>query len=1402
MNGNTRIMMSGWTRRAKNAHSTAKSNVSETLKVSISNIKLTAWALVLALTLFGGTTASAMPSPSNWLLNLSTASNPEYDPNNPTAPYWVNTAPQVAVSGQYVHVVWYSYIYSWDIDAKRQLVYRRSTDGGVTFEPAVVLLDETIGTDETYSGIWNSTCPQLAVDGAHVHVIYRWKTKGSTTPVGLKYRRSTNNGATFEPVVALVSPAVGAAGVDTNVFIAAQNGKVAIAYSTNIRVDNYMDLQASCLHSHDNGATFANTKLINYHSETGWTYYYVQVVDLVMSGNYVYAMVTRVDSNSYITTGMDFIIGSSDGGVTFKTPAVVSAISEDGKYYPSVFRGGSAYSPNIAANGANAYVVWQNLYTDTASPTGRWRLMVRRTTDGFATIGDPALVKEYPDGSGLPYPGLETIALKDGNLCVAAYESNGWTYIWNSTASGASWGTGINITKQNYTGDTLICPDPATGSTVFNVIANWYFRSTDGGATFNGGVNEHLPPGVVGVWRTPAISVGADGVVHAIASYGDTSNLAIYYRRLATPPAPGATNKSLELVNNSDAGAPRYDNMQAAGSTSLAFTTALTAEFWVKCTSDDILLHFTPIVSKPLDYSNSFEIGIYPYTGQIYGQVMTESASSGPLLNSSGLVKDAWTHLAITYNAASTADNFKLYVNGVEANKATVVGNIKNITPDYPLVLGKTGWGGDFEKKNSSMRIDELRLWNKALTAAEILAGKDKTMTGSEPGLVARYGFDDTTIDSTPNANNGILMFKETYVADHAPTPTPTPVPVLFVAPSNQAVAKDAGTTAFSVSNTGTATMPWTAAVTTGDSWLTITSGASGTNSGTINCSFTANTSTSSRTATIRVTAAGATGSPQEVTVIQAWLNSLTIFGNVKTSSGAAISEVSITFNNGGGTATTDGGGNYSVTVPYSYSGAATPSKNGFTFIPTSRTYSNVTANKSDENYAATTLKNPIIGSNSIDGVDVVKITDMSGSLPAGGGAVTIKAWDKNGKELTTAGYASPLSVSNHGTTSILGQDIEDRFSDGTPAAYIFSVESPKMFISNVNNSIDGNVKVPIIYSNGLSNFVSNSIGSRNTLKVTDMSGAIASGGIAITVAAWDATGKAIPESTSAAPMKLNNHGTTTIAGSSITARFPSGTPMTYEFTIASPKLIVSNVKNSSDGTLNIPTVYTIGVSKFVSNSIGFRNTIYISDFSGTLDIGGAAIKVRAWDVSGAEIPESESVSSYKIAKYETVKINGAELANRFSSGSPMTYEFTVDSPNVVITNVKSSTDGSINIPTVYTSGITNYTTNYVSDLNTIQITDMSGGIPSGGASITIVARDVDGKLIPETGGATALKLNSHGTTTIEGNDLQNRFLGGVPVTFEFSIGSSSVLVTNLTKSTDGTINIPTVFTIGPYGGI
>lgn len=96
------------------------------------------------------------------------------------------------------------------------------------------------------------------------------------------------------------------------------------------------------------------------------------------------------------------------------------------------------------------------------------------------------------------------------------------------------------------------------------------------------------------------------------------------------------------------------------------------------------------------------------------------------------------------------------------------------------------------------------------------------------------------------------------------------PEQVLSVIPLTRNVENNAGSTAFSVSNTGIGTMPWTAAVTSGSNWLSITSGSTGSNSGTITCAFDANINTSMRIGTIRVTATGATVSPVDLTVRQA----------------------------------------------------------------------------------------------------------------------------------------------------------------------------------------------------------------------------------------------------------------------------------------------------------------------------------------------------------------------------------------------------------------------------------------------------------------------------------------------------------------------------------------------------
>ncbi|RZB38004.1 MAG: hypothetical protein SRB2_00350 [Desulfobacteraceae bacterium Eth-SRB2] len=61
------------------------------------------------------------------------------------------------------------------------------------------------------------------------------------------------------------------------------------------------------------------------------------------------------------------------------------------------------------------------------------------------------------------------------------------------------------------------------------------------------------------------------------------------------------------------------------------------------------------------------------------------------------------------------------------------------------------------------------------------------------------------------------------------------------------------------------------------------------------------------------------------------------ISGDVLDSSGAGISDVTLMFSNGGGTATTDSSGFYSHDVPFGWSGTVTPSLICYTFSPSYR---------------------------------------------------------------------------------------------------------------------------------------------------------------------------------------------------------------------------------------------------------------------------------------------------------------------------------------------------------------------------------------------------------------------------------------------------------------------------------
>lgn len=75
------------------------------------------------------------------------------------------------------------------------------------------------------------------------------------------------------------------------------------------------------------------------------------------------------------------------------------------------------------------------------------------------------------------------------------------------------------------------------------------------------------------------------------------------------------------------------------------------------------------------------------------------------------------------------------------------------------------------------------------------------------------------------------------------------------------------------------------------------------------------------------------------------------ISGYIKTAGGTAVSDVTITGTNSGGTAKTNSKGYYALRVPYNWSGSVRPTKTNWTLSPLSRTYSSVKSSKTSQNF-------------------------------------------------------------------------------------------------------------------------------------------------------------------------------------------------------------------------------------------------------------------------------------------------------------------------------------------------------------------------------------------------------------------------------------------------------------------
>lgn len=161
------------------------------------------------------------------------------------------------------------------------------------------------------------------------------------------------------------------------------------------------------------------------------------------------------------------------------------------------------------------------------------------------------------------------------------------------------------------------------------------------------------------------------------------------------------------------------DYVTVPDSPSLNITTAITIEAWVKpikklgCAGG-----YTPILGK--NGEQWVADGVYALTANDcadnfiaytrYGTVATNPGNEIYSVTTGGATENVWQHVAMTKDSSQ----LKIYLNGVL--KQSISAPLSILTRNSPAIIGNRDGGG----RALNGLIDEVRIYNRALSAAEI----------------------------------------------------------------------------------------------------------------------------------------------------------------------------------------------------------------------------------------------------------------------------------------------------------------------------------------------------------------------------------------------------------------------------------------------------------------------------------------------------------------------------------------------------------------------------------------------------------------------------------------------------------------------------------------------------------
>ena len=215
------------------------------------------------------------------------------------------------------------------------------------------------------------------------------------------------------------------------------------------------------------------------------------------------------------------------------------------------------------------------------------------------------------------------------------------------------------------------------------------------------------------------------------------------------------------------------DNIVIPNNAAFNFTSQYTVESWINLRS----YQYGTIIAKFEDDNNNRgwmvnigETGA-PTLHVVHSRLGTWT---NPIQWNSGFqpVLNTWYHIAVVFDAGLSSNQIKLYVNGALTAQTswpyTITPNAANMYIggyDNP----GNGVNGGANGRFFNGRLDEVRVWNMARTAAQISANYNQVIAGPATGLVAAYSFSETsgnTIQDATGVHNGTMVNNPTRISN------------------------------------------------------------------------------------------------------------------------------------------------------------------------------------------------------------------------------------------------------------------------------------------------------------------------------------------------------------------------------------------------------------------------------------------------------------------------------------------------------------------------------------------------------------------------------------------------------------------------------------------------------------